>query len=115
MMVPVWICVFGIFFALFSNCASVIQSTNSQRWVKWRVKMRCADNPCAEIKYCRCAISQSGAGHVDGPILEALSAPSAASLCQEVVVAANTTANYCTAHKPGVVIPINNACLQATL
>lgn len=53
-------------------------------------------------------------GHVNGPILEALSAPSAALRCQEVV-AANTTANYCTVHKPRVVILINNACLQSTL
>ena len=35
-------------------------------------------------------------------------------ICQDIV-AANTTANYCTVHKPRVVTLINNACLQADL
>lgn len=61
----VWMCVFGIFF-IFSTVHPWFNLQTLKRWVKWRVKIRCADNPSAEIKYRRCAITQSGVGHVDG-------------------------------------------------
>lgn len=105
------------------KCASLIQSTNSQRWVKRCVKIWwCAYNPLGlsdtEIKYCSIEMGGGGVVMLSVNLVWSRQRDNFRSfLCSitQEVVAANTTANYCTSHKPEVVILINNACLQSTL